>query len=150
MIEAAPTTAADLLAHTTDVRVRYPECDPMGFAHHSSYAVWLELSRVELLRSWGLTHRELDAAGAHLAVVRLTVDYKRPALYDDVIQVSARLERVTPARLEIEHVARRGVEVLCTGGVTICCLRADGRPQRFPRALRVILDNVPLQAGARR
>ena len=146
MIEAAPTTAADVLEHATEVRVCYPECDPMGFAHRS-YVVWLELARVELLRIWGLTHRELDAAGAHLAVVRLAVEYKRPARYDDVLSVSARLSRVTPARLEIEHVARRGAEVLCTGRVTICCLRADGRPQRFPPELRVILDNVPLEAA---
>ncbi len=148
MIESAPTAAADVLAHTTTLRVRYPECDPMGFAHHSSYVVWFECARVELLRCWGLTHAELEAAGAPMVVARLTLEYKRPARYDETLSITARLARVTPARIEIEHTVRRQAEVLCTGRATICCLREDGRPKRFPPELRVILDNVPLEAGS--
>ena len=41
------------------LRVRYPECDPMNVAHHSAYAVWLELARTELLREQGLAYRDL-------------------------------------------------------------------------------------------
>lgn len=147
MIDAASTVATDVLANTTEVRVRYSECDPMGFAHHSSYVVWFELARIELLRTWGLTHAELEAAGAPMVVVKLDLHYRVPARYDDQLAVTAKLTRVTPARIEITHTVARGDDVLCTGNATICCLRADGRPQRFPPQLRVILDNVPLEAG---
>jgi acyl-CoA thioester hydrolase len=37
----------------TTTRVRYPETDRMGVAHHSHYFVWFELGRTELMREAG-------------------------------------------------------------------------------------------------
>ena len=42
-----------------NLRVRYAETDQMGVAHHSSYFVWMEAARTELLRESGLSYREL-------------------------------------------------------------------------------------------
>ena len=35
---------------TIDARVRYAECDPMGYVHHTVFPVWFEMARTELLR----------------------------------------------------------------------------------------------------
>ena len=38
------------------VRVRFGETDLMGIAHHASYAIYLEVGRVEWLRRRGVTY----------------------------------------------------------------------------------------------
>src|SRR4029434_10075758 len=80
---------AMLREHSITIRVRYVECDPMGVAHHSAYAASLEMGRTELLRAGGggLDYRQLEEQGVFLAVAKLAIRYKRPARYDDVLEV---------------------------------------------------------------
>ena len=44
----------------TSIRVRYAETDAMGIVHHSRYFVWLELARVEWLRSLGFDYKTME------------------------------------------------------------------------------------------
>ena len=39
--------------HEIELRVRYNECDPMGFLHHANYFTYFEIGRTELLRAGG-------------------------------------------------------------------------------------------------
>jgi acyl-CoA thioester hydrolase len=88
--------------HTAQVRVRYCECDPMGIVHHAAYVPWLEIARTELLRASGVSYAELEAAGVLLVVVKLDVSYKRPAYYDDLVDIRTRT--VGPSsRVKIRH-----------------------------------------------
>ena len=61
------------------LRVRYIECDPMGFVHHSRYAVWFEMARTELLRQQGLSYADMEKAGTYVVVVHLNIHFKKPA-----------------------------------------------------------------------
>ena len=63
-----------MLAHTITLRVRYPECDPMGYLHHSHYLPMFEMGRTELLRATGVSYRELEARD-----VLFAVDFHYPA-----------------------------------------------------------------------
>jgi acyl-CoA thioester hydrolase len=118
-----------------EIRVRYNECDPMGVAHHAAYAVWFEMGRTELLRTTGLTYRELEEAGVFLAIVRLEVTYRRAAKYDDLLRLETVVERV--GRVKIEHRYRllREGAVLATAASTLACLDAAGRAQAIPDTL---------------
>ncbi|GMV96130.1 MAG: thioesterase, partial [Phycisphaerae bacterium] len=46
-----------------EIRVRYAECDPMGFLHHSKYLEYFEMGRTELLRQSGIRYRTLESRG---------------------------------------------------------------------------------------
>ncbi|MCC6426479.1 MAG: acyl-CoA thioesterase [Phycisphaerales bacterium] len=83
------------------VRVRYCECDPMGVAHHAAYVPWLEMGRTELLRSSGVSYAQLEASGVFLVIVKLGMSYRRPVLYDDVVEVRTRVAKA--GRVKIEH-----------------------------------------------
>lgn len=86
------------------VRVRYCECDPMGVAHHAAYIPWLEMARTELLRDSGVSYAELEAAGVFLVIVKLEVSYKRPAYYDDLVEIRTRIVvGQQPSRVKIRH-----------------------------------------------
>ena len=109
----------------------------MGVAHHSVYPIWFELARTELLRESGIAYAELEKAGTLIVVVKLEVQYKRPARYDEVLQVTARATKVGGVRIEHAYEVRRDGELLCTGATTLACLDRDGRLTGVPDALRI-------------
>lgn len=117
------------------VRVRYPDCDPMGVAHHSVYPIWFEIARTELLREQGLAYRDLEAAGTLFVVVEMTVRYRQPARYDDELQVT--VSQQPAAGVKVVHVYRvehDGV-LLAEGKTTLACLDGNRRPQRIPESM---------------
>lgn len=127
--------------HTITFRVRYAECDPMGVAHHSAYAPWLEMGRTELLRATnagGLDYRQLEEQGVYLAVVKLEIRYKRPARYDDVLELQTTLRDVGHVKIEHEYQLFRAADqlLLATAATTLACLDRQGRPRPLPDALR--------------
>lgn len=128
------------------VRVRYCECDPMNVAHHASYVPWLELARTELLRERGLSYAELERRGVLLMVIRLDLRFRRPVLYDDVVEIETTVEHVGRARLRHRYrvavVERLGEPVedpapAAEAEVELaCCSKSDGRPMPLPEGLR--------------
>jgi acyl-CoA thioester hydrolase len=119
-------------------RVRYSECDPMGVAHHSAYAPWFEMGRTELLRCGGKTggidYRQLESDGVFMAVVRLEIRYKKPARYDDVLELRTTLTSVGHVKLEHDYELFRISDhlLLATARTTLACLDRDGRPRQVP------------------
>lgn len=118
------------------IRVRYAETDRMGLLHHANYLVYFEQGRTELLRSQGLTYRELEDTGYLLVLTKVEVRYKSPAYYDDVLTLRTKVVRTTSVRVDHEYeVIREGV-VLAEGSTTLACVNRDGRLQGLPDFLR--------------
>ncbi len=126
------------LAHmkgSLTVRVRYCECDPMRVVHHTVYPVWFEMGRTELLRSTGKTYREMEEAGAFLAVVRLQVSYKKPAKYDDEVRLETTMTDVGQVKIEHTYELFRGDELLCSASTTLACIDREGKVRQIPENL---------------
>ena len=119
-----------------DVRVRYAECDPMGVVHHTVYPVWFEMGRTELLRETGANYREFEEAGAFLAVINLSVVFKLPARYDDMLRLTTSWLDAGRVKIRHRYELHRGEDLLVTGETTLACLDRSGRPQGLPEALR--------------
>lgn len=124
------------------VRVRYCECDPMNVAHHAAYVPWLEMGRTELLREAGVTYAEMERAGVFLVVTKLECRYRRPARYDELLEVRTRV--VGGSRVRIDHeyeVVRIGEDgtalegALMTGSSTLACVDEAGRVRELPEWL---------------
>ena len=124
---------------TTTTRVRYPETDRMGVAHHTHYFVWFELGRTELMREAGCTYGGLeDEDGIFFPVIEAAARYKSPARYDETIEIETALASVEGVRVRFEYVVRRtddGGEIASGHTVHASCGR-DGRPMRLPETLR--------------
>ncbi len=78
-----------MICHDAYLRVRYAETDQMGFVYYGKYAEYFEVGRVELIRSMGLSYKEIEERGIFLPVVELKVQYKKPGRYDDLLRVRA-------------------------------------------------------------
>ena len=120
---------------TIRIRVRYSECDPMRLAHHSMYAVWFEMARTELLRNRGVCYRDIERRGWYFVVARLSTRFRKPARYDDELDIEVRLASVSAAKIEHTYEVRRGGELLTTGQTTLACVDAEGQLMRVPEEL---------------
>ena len=133
-----PDGPADLMpASVTTLRVRYAETDRMGVVYYAHYFVWFEVARAELLRTLGWTYRAMEDAGVLLPVIDARCDYRRPARYDDEIEVRTQGRLVSPVRMEFiydVHV-RDGAEI-ARGRTVHAATRRDGRPCRLPERIR--------------
>jgi acyl-CoA thioester hydrolase len=118
-----------------EIRVRYCECDPMGVVHHTVYPVWFEMGRTELLRSTGRSYRDMEEAGLFLAVVKMQLNYRRPARYDDLLRLETTLQEVGHVKIGHTYELFRQDELLCSGSTTLACLDRQGRARPLPEGI---------------
>ena len=118
-----------------EVRVRYPETDPMGVVHHSHFFVYFEMARVEHLRSQGVAYRDLEKQGTLFAIVKAACHLKAPAYYDDILTVSLRLERSSLVRIDHSYLVHRKSDgtLLAEGATTLACLDRGFQPKPMPQ-----------------
>ena len=98
------------------VRVRYAETDQMGVVYHGNYAQYFEMGRVEWLRNMGVSYKWMEENGVMLPVVSLTMNYKKPARYDDLLTVKTILKSQTSVKIEFDYeIYNEKNELLTTG-----------------------------------
>jgi acyl-CoA thioester hydrolase len=127
-------------ASITTLRVRYAETDKMGVVYYANFLVWFEVARADLLRSLGWTYREMEAAGVSLPVIEAHCEYRRPARYDDEIDVMTEGQMVSAVRMRFSYtVIRKADQVVTAHGYTLhAAVDADGRPCRLPERVRQV------------
>lgn len=105
-----------------EYRVPYADTDQMGVVYYGNYLTIFERARNELMRACGYTYRECEAEGFMLPVIHAEVDYKSPAKYDDLLDVTAFVQLQKGVRLEIAcEVRRKGETALLVSGFTRHC-----------------------------
>jgi len=98
---------------------------------------------VELLRAQGAVYAELEKQDILFMVARLSLRYKKPAFYDEQVEVEVTCQ--PSAGIKIEHQYRvlrknpknlvSGEDVLCEAETTIVCAGRDGRAKPIPEGL---------------
>ena len=89
--------------HDFKVRVRYSETDQMGVVYHGNYAQYFEMGRVEWLRNIGISYKWMEENGVMLPVVSLSMNYKKPARYDDLITVKTIFKSQSSVKIEFDN-----------------------------------------------
>src|SRR3954468_10490481 len=108
--------------HVSRFRVRYPECDPMGYLHHSIYLQYFELGRVEALRAMGHSYADLEKRGVFFVVAKAEIRYKSPARFDDELTLKTKIVRQTHVRIDHTYELRKGTTLVCEATTTIACV----------------------------
>ena len=126
------------------VRVYYEDTDSGGVVYHANYLKFMERARTEFLRTLGFGQAELRERLGVLFVVRsLALQYRRPARFDDAIEVVTRLVELRRSLMKFEQKIYRGDEVLIDATVDIVCIDAEQfRPTAIPAVVRNMIDPV--------
>ena len=88
--------------HQIQVRVRYSETDQMGVVYHGNYIPYFEIGRVEWLRNKGVSYKSLEESVIALPIVSMTVNYKKPARYDDLLTVKTTFKQYSSVKIEFD------------------------------------------------
>ena len=117
------------------LRVRYGETDRMGRAYYACYFDWFTQGRTELIRHLGLPYRQLEDSGLFLPVLEAGCRYLRPVDYDDQLDLTTELRRLTPTRMDFTYQLHNPEGQLVAEGETRhAFLNVEGRPVNVRKA----------------
>ncbi len=129
--------------HKINLRVRYAETDQMGVVYHGNYAQYFEIGRVEWLRNQGVSYKELEENGIMLPVVSLSMNYKKPAFYDEELTVVTTLKYLGGAKIEFEYeILDQKQELLTTAHTVLVFVdMKTKRPIQVPTFLEQMINS---------
>jgi len=124
------------IEHKTEVRVIYADTDAMSVVYHSNYFKWFEVGRTELLRNIGYPYARLEQEGIMLPVIECGCKYAKPALYDDLLEITSMIKEVKAASILIEYeICRKSTgERLVTGFTKHAVTNSSLKPVRLRSA----------------
>lgn len=90
----------------------------MGYVYYGNYAQYFEVGRVEWLRSLGVSYKNLEASGIMLPVLKMSIDFIKPAKYDDLLTVTTILSKKPLVKIEFDFEIINESDDLITTGYT--------------------------------
>ena len=130
--------------HQIEVRVRYSETDQMGVVYHGNYLPYFEIGRVEWLRNKGISYKSMEENGIGLPIVSLTLNYKKPARYDDLLTIKTTFKSQSSVKIEFEcEIANDKNELLTTAYFLLVFVdMKTGRPTVPPQYINELLEKI--------
>tara|TARA_B100001996_G_C18219991_1_gene423322 strand:- start:43 stop:450 length:408 start_codon:yes stop_codon:yes gene_type:complete len=92
-----------MFEHQIKFRVLYSDTDKMGYMYYGQYAKYLEMGRVEALRSLGLSYKAMEDTGVMLPVLDLKLKYIKPLYYDDEVTLTTKICDMPKTRIYFEY-----------------------------------------------
>lgn len=118
------------------VRVYYEDTDAGGVVYYANYLKFLERARTEWLRELGYEQDTLMQDGIIFAVRRVTIDYLRPARFNQLLEVQTTVISLGAASIEVHQRVIHETSCLADALVKLVCLDAASfRPQKLPEAI---------------
>ncbi|PWA09609.1 acyl-CoA thioesterase [Flavobacterium sp. ZT3R18] len=120
--------------HQIQVRVRYSETDQMGVVYHGNYIPYFEIGRVEWLRNKGISYKKMEESGIALPIVNMNINYKKSAVYDELLTVHTVFKSQTSVKIEFDcAIYNEAKELLTTAQFMLVFVSLKtGRPTAPP------------------
>lgn len=140
------------MSHSTKIKIRGYHLDFYGHVNNARYLEFLEEAR------WSYLERDIDLGywkerGLGFVVAAVTINYRRPVLLDDVIEIRSRVARLGGRSGVIHqdvHCERTG-ELVADADVTFVVVDiARGRPVAIEGEIRDLLRDGLLDDRAAR
>jgi len=124
-----------------EFRVYYEDTDAGGVVYHARYLGFFERGRCEFLRQRGLSVRELADRGAIFPVVRMEIDFRSPAVLDDLLRVETEVLATGKTSFTLGQRVVRVADgkTLVAGRITLVCVGPGMKPRRLPETLLAVL-----------
>ncbi len=110
-----------MFSFDNQIRVRYADTDQMQVVYHAKFIEYFESGRTEAIRHLGITYKEIEEWGLIMPVVKLTIEYARPGLYDDLLTIRTILKELPDSHSIDFHqeIYNEAEKLVCKGTVTL-------------------------------
>ncbi|MGB1333956.1 MAG: tol-pal system-associated acyl-CoA thioesterase [Porticoccaceae bacterium] len=123
------------------VRVYVEDTDAGGIVFYANYLKYMERARTEFLRSLGYNKPALFD-GLQFVVRSVELLYHKPAVLDDMLDISADLIKLSKASFEMQQNIFKNGDLLVEAKVKIACISNNAkRPQAMPADIYQTLKN---------
>lgn len=137
--------------HETAIEVRSYELDMLGHVNNAVFLNWLEQARLAALEALGFGVEALIEREWSSNVVRIEIDYRRPARFGDRLRVLTWLDRVGNTSLALGHRIERRDDPkggpVAEAKVIVVWLDRKGGPTRVPAEVRERLEELSSPDG---
>lgn len=125
------------------LRPRYGEVDQMGYVYHANYVSYCHEARTELLRQFGICDSILEERNIMLPVIDFTIRYKKPATYDEKLNVKVTIKTFPDVRFHFQFQVRNEQrDLICEASSTVVFVDKDTRmPVRLPECVEEALKH---------
>ena len=123
-----------------EIRVIFGDTDQMGVVYYANYLRFFESARAAYWRGLGKSYKDLEAAQVALPVVEAHCTYKKPAYYEDLLEVDVEVGELRSASMRFVYTIRRGTDVVAEGYTRHAVIGPTGRPRALPDEFRDLLE----------
>jgi len=121
-------------------KIYYHHTDCGGVVYYARYLDFLEESRTELFETNGILLNELAKKEILFVISRQEIDYKNPAFYADVLDISSCITSIGSVRIEFEHEIKNQAGIIIAKARTIMvCVNTKIKPQAIPQYIKDVL-----------
>jgi len=120
------------------IRVYYEDTDAGGVVYHSNYLKFCERARSEYFFQKNLTPVIDDA---HFVVRKMECDFKKSAVFADVLDVTTQIVEINRASFIIYHEIKKDKDILFNAKVLLA-LAKNGRPLKITKEINNLLHSL--------
>lgn len=127
-----------------EARIYYEDTDAGGVVYHANYLRYLERGRTEYLRGHGLSVQEMHDQGIIFPVVAMEINYRAPAVLDDLLEVETEIVSVRNSSFVAGQrvIRKKDGKLLVDAKVTLACVGAGMKARRLPQELRELFVSL--------
>lgn len=104
------------ISHTSEIRVRFAECDPLGIVWHGNYIQFFEDGREAFGRYHGISYLDQKSNNFSTPIVSSKCEHKLPLRYGDVATIKTIYIDSPAAKMIFKYeILNPDQQVVCTG-----------------------------------
>ncbi|MEE8340487.1 MAG: thioesterase family protein [Candidatus Neomarinimicrobiota bacterium] len=125
-----------MIEYVYKTRIYYRDVDKMGIVYYTRYLEYFEAARTELLRSIGFDVTKIEQMGYFLPVIACHCNYKKPAKFDDRLNIITKIKQLPRSSMKIEYEVFNSEKMLLVDGYTIhSFVNSNGNAVKPPKIL---------------
>ncbi len=104
------------ITHTSEIRIRFAECDPLGIVWHGNYIQFFEDGREAFGRHHGISYLDQKANNFSTPVVSSKCEHKLPLRYGDVAIINTTFVDSLAAKMIFKYeILNPDKQMVCLG-----------------------------------
>jgi acyl-CoA thioester hydrolase len=118
-------------------QVYYEDTDSGGMVYYANHLKFFERARTDFLRKKNIKSDSLKSSGIFFVVRNCSVEYLKPAMMDDLLEVTVIVEEIGKTSIKMKQEIKKDGQVLCKMDVVIVCIDATNfKPKRIPEEIQ--------------
>ena len=124
------------------VKVYYEDTDAGGVVYYANYLKFFERARSEAIYTLGYTNSSLlEKFGILLIVKSCNINYKKPAKFEDKLEISSEVKSFTKTSFLMKQNIFRNNEPISDAEIHLVSVDKNGKPSKLPEDLKKKLEN---------